>query len=75
MRMALALNNLTKFDMPLNKETKPNQFVWSQLNGSKYCYITLQIQFNVSHLFEHSYIVKQYYLTHEWNSNTYNHSE
>ena len=24
--MALALNNLTKVDMPLNKETKPNFF-------------------------------------------------
>ena len=25
MRMALALNNLKRVDMPLNKETKPNQ--------------------------------------------------
>ena len=24
-RMALALNNLKRVDMPLNKETKPNQ--------------------------------------------------
>ena len=26
--MALALNNLKRVDMPLNKETKPNQLLW-----------------------------------------------
>ena len=30
--MALALNNLKRVDMPLNKETKPNQYL-EQLNS------------------------------------------
>ena len=28
--MALALNNLKRVDMPLNKETKPNQYPWER---------------------------------------------
>ena len=35
-----------------------------QLNGFKYCYVTLTIQFNISHLLAYSKIVKQFYLTH-----------
>ena len=36
-------------------------------NDFKYCYVTLTIQFNVSFLFVHSWIVKQFYLTNWWN--------
>ena len=32
-------------------------------NGFKYCYQTQTIQFNISHLFAHDLIVKQFYLT------------
>ena len=32
--MALALNNLKRVDMPLNKETKPNQTIIKQINDS-----------------------------------------
>ena len=30
-------------------------------NSSKYCYVSLTIQFNISHLFTHSYMIKQFY--------------
>ena len=45
----------------------------SKLNGSKYCYISLTIQLNISHLFTQSIAchfffrslnVKEFYLTH-----------
>ena len=34
--MALALNNLKRVDMPLNKETKPNQTITGGINPSDY---------------------------------------
>ena len=33
----------------------------TQLDGSKYCYISLTIQLNISHLFIHSWMIKQFY--------------
>ena len=39
-------------------------FFWIQLNGFQYCYVTLAIQLNIRHLFVHSYMIKQFYLTH-----------
>ena len=39
-------------------------FVCTQLNGSKYCHVSLTIQLNISHLLAHSLNVKQFYLTH-----------
>ena len=38
--MALALNNLKRVDMPLNKETKPNQ----TLGETELCVIELVLQ-------------------------------
>ena len=48
--MALALNNLKRVDIPLNKETKPNQtnlikhqsFVYTQLNVKTVLFQTIQ---------------------------------
>ena len=34
-------------------------FVCTQLNGSKYSYVSLTIQLNISHLFTH--MIKQFY--------------
>ena len=42
------------------------------LNRFKYDYVTLTIQFNISHLFTHRSMVKQFYLIHKWNPNRYN---
>ena len=36
----------------------------TKLNGSKYYYVSLTIQLNISHLFGLSLNVKQFYLTH-----------
>ena len=33
----------------------------SKLNGSKYCNVSLTIQLNISHLFIHSLMMKQFY--------------
>ena len=38
-------------------------FVYTQLNGSKYYYVSLTIQLNTSHLFPHNLNVKKFYLT------------
>ena len=43
---------------------KANSFIYTQLNGSKYCYVSLTIQLNTSHLFTHCLNSKQFYLTH-----------
>ena len=45
-----------------------------QLNGSKYCNVTLTIQFHLSQLFTHSKMIKQFYLTLTWDPNRYYHS-
>ena len=34
----------------------------SKLNGSKYCYVSLAIQLNMSHLFTHTWMIKQFYI-------------
>ena len=39
-----------------------SSFICTQLNDFKYCYLILAIQFNISHLFAHRYMVKQLYL-------------
>ena len=36
-------------------------FVCTQLNVFKYCYLTTTIQLNITHLFTHSWMVKQFY--------------
>ena len=36
-------------------------FVCTQLNGSKYCYVSLTIQLKISHLFTHTEMIKQFY--------------
>ena len=36
----------------------------TELNGSKYCYVSLTIQLNISHLFALGLNVNQFYLTH-----------
>ena len=41
--MALALNNLKSVDMPLNKETKPNQYRYE-----KYIQLRLGFEFGAS---------------------------
>ena len=33
----------------------------SKLNGSKYCYVSLTIQLNISHLFSHNLMIKEFY--------------
>ena len=33
----------------------------TKLNGSKYCYVLQTIQSNISHLFTHSQMIKQFY--------------
>ena len=33
----------------------------AKLNSSKYCYVSLTIQLNISHLFTHSQMIKQFY--------------
>ena len=33
----------------------------TKLNNFKYCYVSLTIQFYISHLFTHSYMIKQLY--------------
>ena len=35
-------------------QTSQRYFACTQLNGFRYCYLTLTIQFNISHLFAHS---------------------
>ena len=41
-------------------------YVYKELNGFKYCAVTLKIQGNISHLFEHSSMVYQFYFTYKW---------
>ena len=36
----------------------------TKLTASKYCYVSLKIQLNISHLFANNLNVKQFYLTH-----------
>ena len=50
-------------------------FVCTRLNSFKYFYVTLSIQFNISHLFAHSQMIKQFYLTHGWDPNRFYYSE
>ena len=38
-----------------------SSYFCTQLNGSKYWYISLTIQLNISHLFTHSWMIKQFY--------------
>ena len=35
----------------------------TQSNGSKYCYVSLRIQFSINHLFGHTLNVKQFFLS------------
>ena len=37
------------------------QFYLTQLNGSKYCNVSLTIQLNIIRLFTHSKVIKQLY--------------
>ena len=37
-----------------NYSIQHNLFVCTQLNGSKYCYVSLIVQLNINHLFTHS---------------------
>ena len=36
-------------------------FICTQLSGSKYCNVSLTIQLNISHLFTHTEMIKQFY--------------
>ena len=42
---------------------EPKLFFCTQLNASKYCYVSLTIHVNISYLFAHSLNVKLFYLT------------
>ena len=44
-----------------NYSIRRHSFVCTQLNGSKYCYVPQTIQLNISHLFTHNLIIKQFY--------------
>ena len=45
----------------INSSIQHYSFVCTQLNGSKYCYVSLTIQLSISHLFTHSWMIKQFY--------------
>ena len=47
-------------------------FIYTQLDSQTVLFLT--IQFNTSLLFAHNLKVKQFYLTHRWDSIRYNHS-
>ena len=38
-----------------------DSFVYTLLNGSKNCYVSLTIHLNTSHLFIHSWMIKKFY--------------
>ena len=40
----------------INNSIQYYSFVCTQLNSPKFCYVSLTIQFNISHLFAHSSI-------------------
>ena len=44
-----------------NNSIQYHAVVSTQLNGSKNCYVSITIQLNLSYLFTHSLIVKQFY--------------
>ena len=48
----------------INNSSQRYSFFCSQLNGPKYCYVSLTIQLKISHLFKHSLNVKLFYLIH-----------
>ena len=60
--MHLALNNLQRLICHKTQQTIAkliilftiNDFFYTQLNHTKYCYLSLTIQLNISHLFVHS---------------------
>ena len=43
---------------------EPKLIFFLHINGSKYCYVSLTIQLNISHFFALSLNIKQLYLTH-----------
>ena len=56
--MALALNNLKRVDMPLNKETKPNQTKPSYLLNKQWRNIPEYMFIDLSEIHTHTHIYK-----------------
>ena len=44
-----------------NNSMQYDSFICTQLNSSKYCCVSLTIQLDISHLFTHNKMVKQFY--------------
>ena len=56
------LHSVKWFQLFLYKTYKFN--ICTQLKSFKYCDVTVTIQLNIIHLFAHTYMIKQFYLTH-----------
>ena len=56
-KQGLALNNQQWFICHKTKPNQTNSSISSQLNDFKYCYLTREIQFNIIHSFEKSFMV------------------
>ena len=53
--MDLALNNLQRLIChKTNQPTNQPTFIYRQLNGPKFCYVTQTFEFNIQHLFSRS---------------------
>ena len=50
------MNDLFAHSEAVSSIANTNNFIYAQLNGSKYSYVIPIIQFNISHLLAHSYM-------------------
>ena len=51
---------ILSIDINTNHSVQHYSFIWTKSNSSKYCYVSITIQLDISHLFTLSEIVKEF---------------